>query len=228
MQQYFTDEILDVNKVFSLAKDDIYHLRKVLRKDNKYIFRVCDSNHHLYLCHLLDDDSCISIEFLDENNELEVDITAIISLIKNDKLELILQKITELGIKRIVLFQAKRSVVILKDEKKLNRYHKIIKEASEQSHRNMIPELSYVDNIKDLSSYMSNTNIICYEKAENINSIDINKSITYIIGPEGGFEEVEYRNIVDLGFNEISLGKRILRAETAAIYMSSVIVSKCQ
>ncbi|MBR4610901.1 MAG: RNA methyltransferase, partial [Erysipelotrichaceae bacterium] len=67
-----------------------------------------------------------------------------------------------------------------------------------------------------------------YESERNIADIPSSSSITYIIGPEGGFEDKEYEQICALGFESISLGKRILRAETAALYMTSVIVSKCQ
>ena len=81
---------------------------------------------------------------------------------------------------------------------------------------------------KDMKKYMSIDNYICYESDDNIVDIDVKNDITFIIGPEGGFELNEYNSICDLGFKSMSLGKRILRAETAAIYMSSVIVSKCQ
>lgn len=228
MQQYFIDQKLNINNIFSLTAEDIYHLRKVLRKDNTYIFRVCDSNHDIYLCHLLDNDEVETIELLDENNELDINITCILSLIKSDKLELCIQKLTELGINRIVLYDSVRSVMKIKDDKKLDRYRKIIKEAAEQSHRNIIPEIFFIKSVKDMKKFMSDDNYICYESDDNIVDIDVHNDITFIIGPEGGFELNEYNSICDLGFKSMSLGKRILRAETAAIYMSSVIVSKCQ
>ena len=228
MQQYFIDDTLQLNNSFSLKAEDIYHLRKVLRKDNNYVFRVCDSNHNIFLCHLLDNDQIYTTKLLDDDNEIDTDITCILSLIKSDKLEMAIQKAVELGVNRIVLYQSRRSVLKIKDDKKLERYRRIIKEAAEQSLRNRIPELYFVDKINDLKQYMSDDNYICYEKADNIADIDIGNSISYIIGPEGGFELNEYNNICELGFRSISLGKRILRAETAAIYMSSVIVSKCQ
>lgn len=228
MQQYFIDQKLNINNIFSLTAEDIYHLRKVLRKDNTYIFRVCDSNHDIYLCHLLDNDEVETIELLNENNELDINITCILSLIKSDKLELCIQKLTELGINRIVLYDSVRSVMKIKDDKKLDRYRKIIKEAAEQSHRNIIPEIYFIKSVKDMKKFMSYDNYICYESDDNIVDIEVHNDITFIIGPEGGFELNEYNSICDLGFKSMSLGKRILRAETAAIYMSSVIVSKCQ
>lgn len=110
----------------------------------------------------------------------------------------------------------------------MDRIKKIVKEAAEQSHRNIIPEVTDFADLKDLEKYKSNSNYICYESEKNIADINSDESITYIIGPEGGFENNEYEKICSLGFESVSLGKRILRAETAAIYMTSIIVGKCQ
>ena len=228
MQQYFVDYKLNIDDIIKLDDDILYHLIKVLRKDSSYTFRICDGNHDIYHAHLIDKSSCKIDAFLDENNELDNDITCILSLIKNDKLELTIQKLVELGIKRIVLYKAVRSIVKIKDDKKLLRLNKICLEAAEQSHRNIIPEIVYVSKLDDLSNYLSKNNYICYESEKDIKDINVKDSVTYIIGPEGGFEDKEYQRICDMGFKSISLGKRILRAETAALYMSSVIVSKSQ
>ena len=228
MQQYFVDYKVKENDVIELDDDVIYHLKKVLRKDSFYNFRIVDNNSDVFLASLKDNNQCLIKEKINENNELDCDITCILSLIKMDKFELTIQKLVELGVKTIVPYEANRSVVKIKDNKKLDRLRKIIKEAAEQSHRNIIPKLENVATIKDLNKYMSQDNYICYESEDNIADIKGSKSITYIIGPEGGFEDKEYKKICELGFESISLGKRILRAETAAIYMTSVIVSKCQ
>ncbi len=228
MQQYFVDYKVKENDVIELDDDVIYHLKKVLRKDSSYNFRIVDNNSDVFLASLKDNNKCLIKEKIDEDNELDCDITCILSLIKMDKFELTIQKLVELGVKTIVPYDATRSVVKIKDNKKLDRLRKIIKEAAEQSHRNIIPTLENVATIKDLNKYLSLDNYICYESEDNIADIKANKSITYIIGPEGGFEDKEFKKICELGFKSISLGKRILRAETAAIYMTSVIVSKCQ
>ena len=228
MQQYFTDKKICVGDDLEMSNEDLYHLIKVLRKDDKYTFRICDASHKVFHAHLINNFQCHIDEELNENNELDCDVTCIMSLIKNDKFEMCVQKLVELGVKRIVAYQSVRSVVKVKDEKKLVRINKIIKEAAEQSHRNLIPELYLCTNVKDLSKYMSEKNYICYEAEKNITDIDKSSSISYIIGPEGGFEDNEYKKICKLGFESVSLGKRILRAETAALYMSSIIVGKCQ
>ena len=116
----------------------------------------------------------------------------------------------------------------IKDLRKMVRLRKIAREAAEQSHRNIVPEVTDPIGFKELKNYMSDVNYICYESERNIADISSSSSISYIIGPEGGFEEEEYKNICELGFQSISLGKRILRAETAALYMTSIIVGKNQ
>jgi len=228
MQQYFVDEELHSGQQITLDDDVIYHLVKVLRKDSSYTFRICDDSGKIFHAHLIDKNSCIIEDLTGENNELESDITCILSLIKNDKFELCIQKLVELGVKRIVPYEAVRSVVKIKDNKKLERLRKIAREAAEQSHRNLIPEITEPAGLKDLEKYKSEANYICYESETNIADIGPSSSITYIIGPEGGFEDREYENICRMGFESVSLGKRILRAETAAIYMTSIIAGKCQ
>lgn len=228
MQQYFVDINVHTGDVIALSDDILYHLIKVLRKDNTYTFRIADAMGNIYYANLISNKECKIGDPTNENNELNCDITCILSLIKNDKFELTLQKLVELGVKRIVPYKSVRSVVKVKDNKKLERLNKIVREAAEQSHRNIIPEVCEFASLKDLEKYKSDKNYICYESDNNIADISSCKSITYVIGPEGGFEDNEYKSICDLGFESISLGKRILRAETAAIYMTSIIVGKNQ
>ena len=228
MQQYFVDKEIQSDEIIELDKEVLHHLIKVLRKDSEYTFRIADMNGKIFHAHLIDDKRCMIDEFLDENNELDCNITCILSLIKNDKFELCIQKLTELGVKRIVPYNARRSVVKIREKKKLERFEKIAREASEQCHRNFIPEICDPCDLKDLKNYLSERNYICYESEKNISDIDKSSSVTYIIGPEGGFEDQEYEKIVSMGFESISLGKRILRAETAALYMTSLIVGKNQ
>ena len=228
MQQYFIGKEIHTGEILDLDEDVLYHLVKVLRKDSTYTFRLCDSTGTFYHAHLIDRKRCEILERLEENNELSCDITCILSLIKNDHFELCIQKLTELGVKRIVPYQAVRSVVRFKDGKKLERIRKIALEAAEQSHRNRIPEICEVASLNDLEQYKSLNNYICYEAETDIASLDCKGSVTYIIGPEGGFDEKEYEKITEMGYRSVSLGKRILRAETAAIYFTSNIVGKCQ
>jgi len=228
MQQYFSSENFKENDLVALDGDTLYHLKKVLRKDGSYIFRLVNNQGIIFEGNL-EGDFFRAKKQLAENNELDVDITCVLALIKSDKFELCIQKLVELGVKRIIPYNSVRSVVKVKKDQKIDRFNKIALEAAEQSHRNIVPEVTAPYSLKDLDKCKSELNYVCYEDEDCLNSeIKLNKSITYIIGPEGGFEDKEYQEIRKLGYKSISLGKRILRAETAAIYATSVIVSKCQ
>ena len=227
MQQYFTEKLIHINDKVSLDEDTLYHLKKVLRKTDGYTFRLC-SDKKIFICALEGNNASV-LEELEEDNELKCDITVIMSLIKADKWDMTLQKLTELGVKRIVPYEARRSVVKKGKDNKIERFKKILREASEQSHRNIIPEITDYLNLKDLDKYKSTLNYFAYEKQDSsINDIKTADSITYVIGPEGGFEPEEVEFFKEHGFEVISLGKRILRAETAAIYLASVLGSKAE
>ena len=141
MQQFFCDDLINVGDFIFLNKDVLYQLLKVLRASNGYLFRMACKDGNIYLCELMNDKAFVK-ENLNENNETDIDITVIMSLIKNDKFDFAIQKLTELGVKRIVPYIAKRSVVKKgKGNNKLDRLNKIAKEASEQCHRNFVPEI---------------------------------------------------------------------------------------
>ena len=142
------------------------------------------------------------------------------------------QKATELGVKKVALIQSERTVVRYEEKdiaKKCARYQKIMKEASEQSHRLVVPTLLGIYNLKKLPpEVFSDLNYVAYEKDANdvegsFIGLEKGKSVTVLVGPEGGFSEDEINMLTKQGFIRTSLGKRILRAETAAIYALSVI-----
>ena len=140
MQQYFIQEALSLGAEIKLDEAILHHIKDVLRKKDGYTFRLVDANNRCFLAALKGDNALVQEE-LNEDHELSVDITIVMSLIKNDKFDLTLQKLTELGVKRIVPYVAKRSVVKVKDaEKKLDRYRKIVREAAEQCHRDHVPD----------------------------------------------------------------------------------------
>ena len=125
---------------------------------------------------------------------------------------------------------------ITKDDfnKKLPRYLSIAKEASEQCHREYIPEIKFASSIKEIKNDLCELNLFAYElsagKVNEFDSLLDNKyrSISVIIGPEGGFDNQEAEFLISEGFKNISLGKRILRCETAAVYALSVIAFKLE
>ena len=231
MQRYFVDI---VNNEVILSQDDVFHLTKVMRcKVNDNIEAVDKELHKAYLA-VIDSINPLKIHVQEpilKESELEKDVTIFFALAKSDKKEFVIQKATELGTKRVVLFQGKRSVVKFSNSdfsRKEARYISIAKEASEQCHREFIPEIKYVDSIKGVKKYLEDINLLAYEleagKATDIESeLKEHKSVSIIIGPEGGFDESEVNFLKELGFKSISLGKRILRCETAAVYALSVI-----
>lgn len=223
MQQYFTDKTLAINDLVFLDEEILYHLEKVLRKGDDSRFRLVDGKKQVFLCSLKNRQALV-LEKLEENRESKINVTAIVSLIKNDHFELCLQKLTELGVSRIVPYEAERSVVKGLKEAKLKRFQKIVQEASEQCLRTKIPEVTSLAKLKDLSRYLSQINLLPYEKEDPNNRINWQdcKDLTYIIGPEGGFTLKEVEILKEMGFVSVSLGPRILRAETAAIYMAVI------
>lgn len=231
MQRYFTDII--INEVI-LSQDDVFHLTKVMRaKNGDYIEVVDKATHNAYLA-FIDSINPVKIHIQEpilKDNELLKDVTIFFALAKSDKNEFVIQKATELGAKKVVLFQGKRSVVKFSNDdfkRKEARYFAIAKEASEQCHREYIPIIKYVDSIKGVKDYLEDLNLLAYElEAGQATAIEKelkeHKSVSIIIGPEGGFDESEVSFLKELGFKTISLGKRILRCETAAVYALSVI-----
>ena len=232
MQRYFVTGNIE-NITFD--ESDIFHIERVMR------FRVGDQielvlNNHVYLATLegFHPLKVIVNNEIIENRELSSKITLLYCLPKGDKLDLVIQKATEIGVSKIVGVESSRTVVHIekKDkEKKLQRYNKIIKEASEQSKRSVLPIFEDIIDYKDIKKYLSEHNFIAYEKEaltsnklmDKLKDINGNEDITILVGAEGGFSEseVEYANSV--GFINVSLGKLILRSETAAIYFMSVL-----
>ena len=231
MQRYFVDI---KNKEISFQKDDIFHIFKVMRLRSGDKIEAVDKLTHQGFVAVIDSIDPFEVHILEpiiSKSELDKDVTIFFALAKSDKNEFVIQKATELGVKRIVLFQGKRSVVKFSNDdfiRKSERYKSIAKEASEQCHREYISEIIYVDSIKGIKNYLSEVNLFAYEleagKASDIEShVNKNKSISVIIGPEGGFDDSEVSYLKELNFVPISLGKRILRCETAAVYALSVI-----
>ena len=229
MQRYFGNI---KNNQAILNEDDIHHITHVMRMRAGDEFElVNDGSLYIVLIQSIKPFAAIIKDKVITDVEINKKITLFFALAKGDKIELVIQKATELGVHRIVLFKSRRCIVNLTEEdfsKKLPRYQKIAKEASEQCHRLIVPEIVGVVDINNIpNEYKSDINFIAYEKNAGIigNVLDDikNKTVSIMVGPEGGFEEKEVQKLLEEGFTSISLGKRILRCETAAIYALSVI-----
>lgn len=225
MQRYFTNKLID--NYFILNDDDLYHINKVMRmKENDKVEVVFKNNVY---SGIITSNGIKKDELLSEEVTLK-NITLIIPLLKETKMDLILQKATELGVSRIIPVRMERSIIKLNEQdylKKQLRWQKICKEASEQSKRTSIPLVDKLENISSLN--LDGLNIICStsENSNTLNNIlknmDKYDKINIAIGPEGGFTKEEEKILVNLGFIKTSLGKLIMRVETVPLYILSVI-----
>jgi len=231
MQRYFAKE--KNGNSFILGSDDLYHIRTVMRmKDNDKIYVVYEKITYICCLENVKNDIKILIEDVVENtNENSLEVTLFLPLLKEQKMDLVLQKATELGISRIVPITTSRSIIKLnegKEDKKLERWRRICKEASEQAHRNTIPEISSVIDIKNIGS-LPGLNLVCstVEKEKNIKYIlqkkqDYDK-INVVVGPEGGLSKEEEGYLKEVGFIPVTLGDNIMRVETVPIFILSII-----
>lgn len=221
---------------FVLTADDVKQIKQVLRlKDNEQIICIYNAEHYLTTIEVVPPQNYLFklTKKLKQNHESPIKIRLIAGLIRNTKWDYLLQKATELGVNEIIPFQFKRCVVQLKSEnniKKIERWTKICKEASEQSYRNQIPLISDVESdLKVLQKYQSDVNLVCYEKVgQNSQLKDFLHqdftTVTIVIGPEGGFTAEEITVLTANGYNLVSLGQRILRAETAPLAILAMIM----
>lgn len=163
MQRYFA--IKKDNNYIILENGDIHHIKNVMRmeSDNKI---ECVYDKKVYLCRVGDvlKNKFEILEELDDYNELSCEVVVAIGLVREQKMDLILQKLTELGVSKIIPLKMERSVVKLDDRKfskKKARWFSICKEAAEQSHRNIIPEIGELASIMDLAGMGYNKKFVC-------------------------------------------------------------------
>lgn len=231
MQRYFCDKKIE-NK-FILSLDDSYHIKKVMRMNiGQNIEIVFDRE--TYICELTDLNDLVEakiIDKVDENNELDKRVIICQSLVNEQKMDFILQKCTELGMYEFYPYKAMNSVVKDngKSDKKIARWQRIVKEASEQSKRNIIPKVHDILDLKDLIKVDASLKLICTVN-EMTNSVkkalqDNSKcdTIIIVVGPEGGFTKYEENVLMENGFVSVSLGKRVLRTETASLAILSMM-----
>lgn len=220
--------------------EDVKHISKVLRLRVDDNIEVVDSEGKEYICKILD----ISKEFVEYKiteevsvqRELKIKINVYQGIPKAQKLDLIVQKLTEIGVSSITPVEFKRCISSIKEEKedkKIARLKRIIYEASKQSKRNHIPKIEKPKSFKELVDNLKNNsiNIVFYEcELENniktyLNTLDINslESIGLIVGPEGGIAIEEIKVLESSGCKILTLGSRILRTETASVVASAII-----
>lgn len=232
MFNFFVDEKNKSDNCYYIQGKDFNHIKNVLRMNAGDTFLVsCGGTSDLCEITLISSDT-VTAEIIEKNynnTELPIEITLFQGLPKADKMELIIKHTTELGVSKIVPTEMKRCVVKLDDKKKDNkiaRWQTIAESAAKQSKRNIVPTVGSVMSFKEMLSAVKDYDlfIIPYENKEgmtatkeNLSAIKKGMKIAILIGSEGGFEEKEIMEAVSCGGKTISLGKRILRTETAAI-----------
>ena len=228
MQRYFAKNI--ENDKITLSNSDIHHIKNVMRmKENDMVEVVFDKK--TYLCSL-DNNLELHIEsVINEDKELPKEIIAIIGLVKEQKMDLILQKLTELGVSKIIPVNMERSIVKLdskREEKKLIRWQSICKEASEQSKRSNVPIVREVVSLKELIKIEADLKLVASTKEKDkmfdyyLQNINNYAKIIMVVGPEGGINDREEEFLCNNNYNRVSFGDLIFRVETAAIYAASI------
>ena len=232
------------NNKIKIIGDDVNHIKNVLRQKSGDKITICDtSKEQDYLCKIdkIEEKSidCNIIEKLENNTESNVKVTIFQGLPKADKLELVIQKSVELGVYDITPLQMKRCVVKLNEKdkaKKIQRWKKISEVAAKQCGRNIIPKINNIVNVKEVCNLCNEYDIvlIAYEnekentlkkELKNLKKLDKEEiKVAVIIGPEGGIAPEEIEMFEENGAKIITLGNRILRTETVALSVLSIIM----
>lgn len=232
MQRYFA--ILDSDKNIVISSDDIFHITKVMRMSVGDQFEInVDGELKIAKLSSTNPFKFEVIKEINENHELNGYVRLLYCLPKGEKTDLVIQKAVELGCNEIVLVNSERSIAKITEDKKakkLIRFNKIIKEASEQSKRSRLCKLTDVISFSEIVNYPADFSLIAYENTQFTSNDLISllpslkgKTINVIIGAEGGISKKEIEIATKAGYKEISLGKRILRSETACIFVLSIL-----
>ena len=242
MYKFFVeDKQINENKVNIIGKD-VNHIKNVLRLEVEEQICICNKETSIsFLCKIIKLDNnfviCEILEEIEDTTESNTYIHIFQGLPKSDKLEFIIEKCTEIGVKEITPVSMKRSIVKLEERdktKKLNRWQKIAEVAAKQSKRDTILKVNNVVNFQNIFENVKDYDIllVAYEEEKENTLKEIlkryknkgNIKIAVLIGPEGGIDESEINICKDNKFISITLGKRILRTETAPLVVSSNIL----
>ena len=243
MYQFFADDenINKDNKTVIISGSDVNHIKNVLRMkpgEELNVSNGFDGKEYRCAVREFEDDQVIcELLFINEDShELETKVFLFQGLPKSDKFETVIQKNVELGVFRIIPVCMKRCVVKLDEKKakaKTARWNEISQSAAKQSKRGIVPEVAEPMEYKNALKYAAeNCDVLLlpYEMAEDmehtrklLEGIKKGSKVAIFIGPEGGFEDNEIDEALNAGFETITLGKRILRTETAGMYLMSVL-----
>lgn len=240
MYRFYVEESQINDDEIKIIGDDVNHIKNVLRMKEKEEIIICNGHGKDFYCIIeaVSNSEVIARvkDFYESRTELNTKIYLFQGLPKKDKMELIIQKAVELGVHEVIPVVTKRTIVKLDDKKemkKLDRWQAIATSAAKQSNRGIIPKVAATMSYREALQFAKTLdyNIIPYEKAEGIKDTKAAikkakevKSIGVFIGPEGGFEEAEIDAAIDNNMKPITLGKRILRTETAGLTILSLLM----
>lgn len=241
MYQFFVEPSQIQDKRIIITGSDVNHIKNVLRmKPGEEIAVSNGVDGKEYRCEITEITGgaviCTLMFIKEDGLELPAKVYLFQGLPKADKMELIIQKAVELGVYEIIPVATKRAVVKLdakKEKSRIARWQSISEAAAKQSKRRVIPQVAPVMSFKEAVAFAKETDVklIPYELAEGmektkacIESVKEGQSVAIFIGPEGGFTEEEIETALAAGIEPITLGKRILRTETAGFTVLSFLM----
>jgi len=225
------------NGLLKVEGDEVRHIRKVLRlKTGDKIF-VFDGLGREFEGTIIEEGrASVMVKIqrsLSPKRDSPLEVTLAQSLLKGEKMDYLIQKATELGIKEIIPFFSSRSVPLLEKSRSLKRHHrwgKIAIEASKQCGRGVVPKIESLQTYSDMlhNASTDHLRLILWERdgirlKKMLEGSKERKKIFFVIGPEGGFSQDEVEKAERVGFVAVTLGKRILRAETASLCFLSIL-----
>lgn len=240
MQHFFViPEQVGETEIY-VTGQDVNHMKNVLRMKIGEQVEISDGNNKKYLCEVsaYEDEQAVLriLEFREADTELKSRLYLFQGLPKNDKMELIVQKAVELGAYEVIPVSMKRCVVKLdakKAAKKVERWNSISESAAKQAGRSIIPKVSDVVSYREALERAEQMDVVLvpYELEEGmaetkklLHQIQPGQSVGIFIGPEGGFEREEVEQAIEAGAHPVTLGRRILRTETAGFTMLSILM----
>lgn len=244
MNRFFIDSnYVGSSHIEIIDRDDVHHISHVLRLKKGDTIVVCDSKGFDYTCEIseIEKDS-ILLYIADKQKggrEPDVRISLYQGIPKQGKFELIVQKSVELGVEKIIPVFMERSVVkeTPRFTKKIERFNTVAKEAAKQCQRSFVPTVSEAADFRQILKDFKEFDIVVfpYEEEESFtirdyleqikkNTVDSVRDVALVIGPEGGFSKEEASALIEKGIRPVSLGKTVLRTETAAIAALSMLI----
>lgn len=240
MHRFFVEPSQIEERVIHITGGDVNHIKNVLRMKEKEGLLISDGAQKEYTCYIeamSQEEILAHIIYIEERDlELPCKIYLFQGLPKNDKMELIVQKAVELGVWEVIPVATSRTVVKMDEKKaakKVTRWQQIAESAAKQSKRMRIPQVHGALSFQEALSYAAacQVKLIPYELAKGmsetrkiIGSIRKGEQVAVFIGPEGGFSEAEIDAAMQAGMKPVTLGKRILRTETAGMALLSILM----